>query len=42
MLQSADGDSSCEDDNYASVGIGGTFTLELPEIAECGLVEVSD
>jgi hypothetical protein len=36
-----DGDASCEGDNYAALGIDGTFTIELEEIATCGTVSVS-
>ena len=36
-----DGDASCEEGNYASLGMGGVFTLEVEEIATCANVEVA-
>ena len=36
-----DGDASCDNDNYASLGIDGTFTIEIEELASCGTVGVT-
>lgn len=36
-----DGDSSCEDDNWASTGINGFFALEIDGLSECESVAVT-